>query len=125
MTEQTLTRRKAATAVFKLANKTMETGMHRTVDREPKGKGWVDCAIGLDGMMCKPEKVNEAIQLFEIAYEIFPDIVALNQVALAYEILGDKPKAAGYFMRMKEQAKQQENGAYVQAAEAGLARVSR
>lgn len=122
MTEHNPIRRKAATAVFKLANKTMEVGMHRTLDREPKGKGWVDCAVGLDGMMCKPDKVEEAIELFTIAYEIFPDIVALNQVALAFEILGNKQKAADYFARMKEQAEQESNDVYAQVAKAGLAR---
>ena len=32
-------RHKAATAVFKLAQKTSDSGIHRTVNKEPKGKG--------------------------------------------------------------------------------------
>lgn len=90
--------------------------MHRTIDREPKGKGWVKCELGVAGMMCRLEKVAEAIALFEIAYEIFPDIVALNQAALAYETLGQKQKAADFFVRMKEQAEQESHDVYAQAA---------
>lgn len=122
MTEQNPVRRRAATEVFKLANKTMESGMHRTVNREPKGKGWVHCAMGVKGMMCKPDKVKESIELFAIAYEVFADIVALNQIAIAYEIIGEKQEAAGYFKRMKDQAEREKDDIYSQAAEAGLAR---
>jgi len=122
MTEQSIARRKAATEVFKLANKTMESGMHRTVGRDPKGKGWIPCEFGVEGMMCRPGKVTEAIELFRIAYEVFPDMVALNQVALAYEIIGDKKSATEYFGKMKEQAGRENDDVYAQAAEAGLAR---
>lgn len=96
--------------------------MHRTVNREPKGKGWVACAIGVEGMMCKPDKVKEAIDLFIIAHEIFPDIVALNQVAIAYEIIGEKEQASEFFDRMSEQAERESDEVYCQAAKAGLAR---
>ncbi len=122
MHEPNPTRRKAATEVFKLANKTMESGMHRTANRAPKGKGWIACAVGAEGTMCKPEKVNEAIELFAIAYEVFPDIVALNQIAIAHEIIGDKQKAGEYFGKMKEQAEREEDSVYSQAASAGLSR---
>ena len=122
MKSHSATRRKAATAVFRLANKTMESGMHRTLDREPKGKGWVDCASEFKGMKCRPEKVKEAIELFDIAYEILPDIVALNQIALGYETIGKKKKATNYFKRMKHQAERENNDAYIQAAEVGMAR---
>ena len=122
MTEPDPIRRRAATEVFRLANKTMESGMHRTVDKAPKGKGWVDCAMGPEGMMCRPDKVAEAIAFFAIAYEVFPDIVALNQIAIAHEIIGEKKEATDYFKRMKQQAEREKDDIYRQAAEAGLAR---
>lgn len=122
MTDQSPIRRKAATEVFKLANKVMESGTHRTVNREPKGEGWVACAVGVEGMMCKPDKVEEAIELFTIAYEIFPDIVALNQAAIAYEMIGDKEQALEFFGRMNEQAERENDDIYRQAAQSGLAR---
>lgn len=122
MTNQNPIRRKAAAEVFKLANKTMESGMHRTVDREPKGKGWVACSVAVDGMMCKPDKVGEAIELFKIAYEVLPDMVALNQIAIAYEMIGEKQEAADYFKRMKEQAEREGDDIYSQAAKAGMER---
>jgi tetratricopeptide (TPR) repeat protein len=108
--------------VFRLANKTMESGMHRTIDRKPKGRGWVSCAAGIDGMMCKPDKAKEAIELFTIAYEVLPDIAALNQVAIAYELLGDTQEASEYFGRMKTQAERENDEVYGQVAQAGLAR---
>lgn len=64
-------RHKAATAVFKLAVKTSESAIHRTVNREPKGKGWVQCQNAAKGMMCKPEKVKESIEYLKIAYEVY------------------------------------------------------
>lgn len=122
MTDFDPIRHKAATAVFKLANKTLESGMHRTLNQEPKGKGWMDCKVGVEGLKCKPENVKEAIAYFEIAYEVFPDIVALNQIALAYETLGENQLAVEYFGQMKEQAQRENNDAYIQAAESGLER---
>ena len=56
--------------------------MHRTANREPKGQGWIQCINAAKGMMCRPEKVLEAIEYFKIAYEVWPDIVVLNQIAL-------------------------------------------
>lgn len=96
--------------------------MHRTVNREPQGKGWVACAVGVAGMMCKRDKVKEAIDLFIIAYEVFPDVVALNQVAIAYEMVGEKEQASEFFGRMKKQAERESDEVYCQAAQAGLAR---
>jgi len=96
--------------------------MHRTANREPKGKGWVSCAVGVEGMMCKPDQVEEAIELFKIAYEVFPDMVALNQVAIGYEVIGEKHKAADYFARLKQHAERENNDIYTRAAAAGLAR---
>ena len=122
MTDFDPIRHKAATAVFKLANKTLESGMHRTLNQEPKGTGWVDCRVGVEGLKCKPKKVRDAIAYFQIAYEVFPDIVTLNQIALANETLGEKQLAVEYFGRMKEQAKLEKKDAYIQAADSGLER---
>jgi len=108
-----------ATAVFKLGGKAFNAGVHRTLNRPPKGKGWVQSP---SGVMCKPDKVSESIGHFKQAYEIFPDIVALNQIALAYEILGEFPSAREYFILMKKQAEREGNPAYFNAAELGLER---
>ncbi len=89
---------------------------------QPKGKGWIACAVGAEGTVCKPEKVNEAIELFAIAYEVFPDIVARNQIAIACEIIDDKQKTGEYFGQMKEQAERDEDSFYGEAASAGLGR---
>ncbi|MFC1580263.1 hypothetical protein ACFL4N_05060 [Thermodesulfobacteriota bacterium] len=112
----------AATAVFKLGMKKSNAGVHRTVNREPKGKGWVQCENAAKGMMCKPEKVLESIEYFKIAYEVFPDIVALNQVAMGYEMVGDRKMAKKYFSLMKIQAEKENNEAYLSAAEQGIGR---
>jgi tetratricopeptide (TPR) repeat protein len=122
MTQFDPIRHKAATAIFKMALKTLESGMHRTLNRDPKGKGWVSCAPHFEGIWCRPDKVEEAIEYFKIAYEVFPDIVALNQIAIAYETLGKYPLAIDFFARMKEQANLEGNDVYVQAADAGLGR---
>lgn len=115
-------RNKAATAVFKLAQKTSDSGLHRTVNKEPKGKGWVQCKNAPEGMMCKPDKVLESIEYYKIAYEVFPNIVALNQIALGYDLIGEKAKAKEYFTQMKEQAEKEGNEAYIQAAVQGIRR---
>ena len=113
---------KAATAVFSLANKTHSSGYHGTLNREPKGRGWVQCLGAASGAMCKLVKINEAVEYYKIAYEIYPDIVALNQIALGYEMLGEKSQAIEYFILMKEQAEKENNEAYLQAAELGINR---
>lgn len=115
-------RHKAATAVFKLAQKTSDSGIHRTVNKEPKGKDWVQCHSAPEGMMCKPDKVLESIEYYKIAYEVYPDIVALNQIALAYDLIGEKSKAKEFFSKMKDQAKNEKNEAYIQAAVQGISR---
>lgn len=122
MSEFDQVRNKAATAVFKLAIKTLESGMHRTLDRDPIGKGWVGCEGVFEGLMCKPARVKEAIEYFKIAYEVFPDIVALNQIALAYESVGEEKLAVEYYERMKDQAELEKDDAYIQAAALGLGR---
>jgi tetratricopeptide (TPR) repeat protein len=66
--------------------------------------------------MCKPDKVRESIQHFKKAYEIFHDIVALNQIALAYEMIGEFEAARQYFLLMKEQTQREANAAYLKAA---------
>ena len=113
---------KAATVVFSLANKTNKSGFHGSANKEPKGKGWVQCLNTVNGVMCKPDKIEEAIEYYKIAYDIYPDIVALNQIALGYEMFGEKLKATEYFLLMKEQAEKESNEAYVQASESGLKR---
>jgi tetratricopeptide (TPR) repeat protein len=117
-------RHKAATAIFKLGTKASSSGIHRTVSEAPKGKGWVQCINAPQGMMCKPEKVKESIEYFKIAYEVFPEIVALNQIALAYEMLGEAEKAREYYARMKAQAESEANEAYLTTAEQGIVRTS-
>lgn len=73
-------------------------------------------------MKCRPEKVKEAIEYFKIAYEIFPDIVSLNQIAIAHEMIGETKHANDYFNRMKSQAESENNEVYLAAAEAGVQR---
>lgn len=113
-----------ATAVFKLGVKASSAGVHRTVNRPPKGKGWVQCVNAPAGMMCRPDKVRASIEYFRKAYEICPDIVALNQIALALEMLGEQEAARNHFALMKEQAVREGNPAYLHAAELGLARTT-
>ena len=67
-----------ATVVFKRGVKASRAGIHRTLNRAPKGKGWVPCSGACAGIFCKPAKVKESIDLFKAAYEIFSDIVSLN-----------------------------------------------
>jgi tetratricopeptide (TPR) repeat protein len=125
MVESEVHRRARATALFKLAAKASSNGVHRTLNRPPKGKGWVQAANSPAGLMCRPAKVREAIELFTKAYEEFPDIVALNQIALAYEMLGEFEAAGRHFTKMRAQAESEGNLAYRQAAELGLARIIR
>lgn len=115
--------RREATVIFKLAVKTSNAGVHRTLNRAPRGQGWVQCVNSPAGVMCRPEKVRESIALFTKAYQTYPDIVALNQIALAHEMLGELEAARQHFTRMREQALAEDLLAYVQAAELGLARV--
>src|SRR5262245_13987862 len=116
-------RRVRAMALFKLAAKASSAAIHRTLNRPPKGKGWVQGVNSPAGLMCRPAKVRESIELFAKAYQEFPDIVALNQIALAYEMLGEPQSARSYFTKMREQATAEGNAAYVQAAELGLERL--
>ena len=116
-------RRAEATAIFKLGLKASKAGIHRTLNRAPKGRGWVQCVNSPAGLMCWPEKVREAIGHFARAYQVFPDIVALNQIALGHEMLGELEEARRHFTRMREQARAERSAAYAQAAEPGLARL--
>jgi hypothetical protein len=117
-------KRAKATAIFKRALKAGNAGIHRTLNRPPKGKGWVQAVNSPPGLMCRPAKVREAIELFARAYQEFPDIVALNQIALAYEMLGEFEAARSHFTRMREQAVAETDAAYVHAADLGLSRLS-
>lgn len=116
-------RRAEATAIFKLGLKASKAGVHRTLNRPPAGKGWVQCVDAPAGLMCRPEKVRRSIELFRKAYQLWPDIVALNQIALGHEMLGEREAAREGFTRMREQAIAENIPAYVQAAELGLARL--
>ena len=54
--------RREATVIFKLAVKASSAGVHRTLNRAPKGKGWMQCVNSPAGVMCRPEKVRENLQ---------------------------------------------------------------
>jgi hypothetical protein len=116
-------RRARATAIFTLGVKASSAAFHRTLNRPPKGKGWVQCVNSPVGLMCRPAKVRETIELFAKAYREFPDIVALNQIALAYEMLGDFESARTHYIKMRTQAVAEGNAVYADAAERGLARL--
>ena len=116
-------KRQRATVIFKLGLKASSAAVHRTLNRAPKGKGWVQCLNSPAGVMCRPEKVHESIAHFKRAYEIYPDIVALNQIALNYEMIGEIDAARDYFTRMRQQALEENNSIYVRAADLGLNRL--
>jgi tetratricopeptide (TPR) repeat protein len=97
-------KRREATGFFKLGVKATKAGIHRALNRPPKGQGWVQCVKSPAGVMCRPEKVREAIEHFARAYQTFPDIVALNQIALGHEMLGEFEAARRHFARIREQA---------------------
>ena len=115
--------RRKATALFKLGVKASSSGIHRTLSRAPKGTGWVQCVNSPVGVMCRPDKIHESIAHFTKAYQTFPDIVAVNQIALAHEMLGEFEAARHHFTRMHEQALAENIPAYVQAAQLGLTRL--
>ena len=123
MTEELIRRRREALAVFKLGMKANAVGVHRTLNRPPKGEGWVQCVNSPAGVMCRPATVRESIEHFKKAYSIFPDIVALYQVALAYEMLGELEPAREHFVLVKAQAEKEANAAYRQGAELGIQRL--
>jgi hypothetical protein len=123
MSELDREKRQLATAIFKRGVKASSAGVHRTLNRQPQGKGWVQCLNPPSGVMCRPEKVRESIAYFKRAYEVYPDIVALNQIALSHEMLGEIEAARDYLTRMRLQALDENNHAYVQAAELGLGRL--
>ena len=89
-------------------------GIHRALNRPPKGKGGVQCVNAPAGVMCRPEKVRESIEHFARAYQTFPDIVALIQIALGYEMLGELGAAREHFERMRDEALALSLAAYVQ-----------
>ena len=117
-------RRKEMTALFKLGMNASSVGVHRTLNRPPKGKGWVPIANDPEGVFCRPDKVRESIEWYKKAYAILPDIVVLNQIALGYEMIGEVEEARAWFVRVREQAEREGNGSYRQAAEMSLKRVS-
>jgi tetratricopeptide (TPR) repeat protein len=109
--------------LFRAALKASSKSVHRTLNRPPRGKGWVQCMNSPAGVMCRPQGVREAIAHFEKAYAVFPDVVARYQVALHYEMIGEREAARHNFSLAREQAARESNAAYVQAAEQGLARL--
>ena len=116
--------RQQATVLFRLGLKASNAGIHATLNRPPKGRGWVPCTNSPAGLMCRPAKVRESMEFFAKAYETFPDIVALNQIAIGHELLGEFDAAREHFTCMREQAIAENNTAYAKAAEMGLARLS-
>jgi tetratricopeptide (TPR) repeat protein len=112
-----------AAPLFKAAAKASSRAVHRTLNRPPKGKGWVQCVNMPEGMMCRPEGVRESIEHYRKAYAIFPDIVILNQIGLGLEMLGELEAAAREYALVREQAEREANAAYLQGAELSLKRV--
>jgi hypothetical protein len=110
--------------VFKQAAKASSKAVHRTLNRPPKGKGWVQGVNMPQGLMCRPDKVRESIELFKQSYAIFPDIVVLNQVAIAYEMIGELESARETVLLMKAQAEREGNAPYLKGAEMQLARLT-
>ena len=113
---------------IKAALKASGRAVHRTLNRPPKGKGWVQCVNSPAGVMCRPDGVREAIEQFKKAYAIFPDVVAIYQIALHYEMIGELEAAREHFVRVKAQVEREAKpayAAYVQAAELGLSRLQR
>lgn len=121
--DEVIARRKQAMALVKLAIKASSKGVHRTLNRPPKGKGWVQCANAPAGIMCRPDTVRESIERYRQAYAIFPDIVALYQIALAHEMLGEADPAREHSLAVKAQADKEGNAAYARAAAAILERL--
>ena len=121
--EETIRKRREAMEVFKLSRKADAKAVHRTVNRPPKGKGWVQGVNMPEGLMCRPEGVRESIELYRKAYAIFPDIVLLNQIAIAYEMIGELESARESALLMKAQAEREGNKVYAQGADMQLARL--
>ncbi|MDJ0740497.1 MAG: hypothetical protein QNJ91_12320 [Gammaproteobacteria bacterium] len=112
----------AATAVVHLAARTFDSAVHRTRNRAPTGEGWVQCVNSPDGVLCRPDKVREAIAYLEIAYEVWPDIACLNQIALGYEMLGETTSAHEHFAQLHAQALAESDATYRAAALRGIER---
>ena len=121
--DEIIERRKRAMAFVKLAIQANSKGVHRTLNRPPKGKGWVQCVNAPAGILCRPERVRESIEHYKTAYSIFPDIVALYQIALAHEMLGEAREARERSLELKSQAAREGNASYGKAADALLARL--
>ena len=68
-------------------------------------------------------KVRESIEHFQKVYQTYPDIVALNQIAVDYEMLGEFEAARHYFSELHRQALEESIAAYAEAAERGMARL--
>ena len=115
--------RRQAMALFKQGMKANSVGVHRTLNRPPRGKGWVPGHNMPEGLFCRPEKVRESIEWYRKSYAVVPDIVVLNQIGIAHEMLGDIEEARAAYVLMKEQAEREGNEAYRRGAEMSLARL--
>jgi hypothetical protein len=60
--------RREATAIFKLGVKASRSGVPRTLNRAPNGKGWVQCVNSPVGVVRRPEKVRKSIEHFARAF---------------------------------------------------------
>jgi hypothetical protein len=80
--------------------------------------------MGGTGLYCRPDKIYEALQYYEIANEISPSATILNWKALALETLLDFPAALQAFKDLEDWVRKNEadNGAYMDAACLGQAR---
>jgi hypothetical protein len=121
--DEIIRKRRESMEVFKLARKADAKAVHRTINRPPKGKGWVQGVNMPEGLMCRPDGVRESIELYKKAYAIFPDIVLLNQIAIACEMIGELESAREFVLLMKAQAEREGNKVYAQAADMQLARL--
>jgi len=112
-----------AMALFRQGMKANSVGVHRTLNRPPRGKGWVPGHNMPEGVFCRPEKVRESIEWYHKSYAVLPDIVVLNQIAIGHEMLGDTDEARAAYVLMKEQAEREQNEVYRRGAEMCLARL--
>lgn len=116
-------RYKAASTVLNLAMRTENSGLERNLSASPK-EGWVR---GGTGLYCRPDKIYEALQYYEIALAIYTNATILNWKALALETLSDFPAALQAFKDLEEWVKKNEETVankrtYIKVARSGQAR---
>ena len=113
-------RYKAADTVLNLAMRTENAGLQRDLSSPPKA-GWFQ---GGTGLYCRPDKIYEALQYYEIANEIYPSATTLNWKALALETLLDFPAALQAYKDLEDWVRKNEadSSAYIEASSSGQAR---